>query len=318
MGRRPSLTAPVCCILAFAAAAPARAADPARIGITVGSLGNPYYAVTDKGISDAARALDPSAQVTTVSADYDLGKQFSQVESFVAAGTGIIMLNAVDPVAIAPAVAKAKAAGVVVAGFDVAAEGADVTVMTDNVKAGAEACQYIAGHLPGGGGNVIILNGPPISAIVDRVAGCRTVLAAHPGIHVLSSDQNASASREGGLAKGTSLLTRYPKIDAVFAINDPTAIGMDLAAKQLHRSEFFITSVDGSPDITVALKSPSSLIKASAAQDPYGMAAQAYRLAVGIVHGTRPPSPVVLIEPTLITSANVGGYVPWSTTNRAK
>ncbi len=297
--------------LGIVAVGPSLAADATKVGVTVGSLGNPYYAVTDKGIADAAHALDPAVRITVVSADYDLSKQFNQIENFVSSGANIIMLNAVDPVAIAPAVAKAKQAGIVVAAFDVAASGADVTVMTDNVKAGEEACQYIVDHLPGGKGHVVILNGPPISAIVDRVSGCRKALAPHAGIQILSSDQNASASREGGLAKGTSLLTRFNRIDAIFAINDPTAIGMDLAARQLHRSDFFITSVDGSPDVVAALRNPTSTIKASAAQDPYGMAAQSYRLAVGITQGRRPPSSVVLIEPKLVTSENAGGYVAW-------
>ena len=308
-GLRCSLT---CLAAAMGLATSAFAADVSKVGVTVGSLGNPYYAVTDKGIADAAHALNPRARITVVSADYDLAKQFNQIENFISSGANIIMLNAVDPVAIAPAVAKARQAGIVVAAFDVAAHGADVTVMTDNVKAGVEACQYIVDHLPGGAGNVVILNGPPISAIVDRVAGCRKALAPHPGIHIISSDQDASASREGGLAKGTGLLTRFARIDAIFAINDPTAIGMDLAARQLHRHDLFITSVDGSPDVVAALKSPDSLIKASAAQDPYGMAARSYKLAVGIVHGVKPPAPVVLIEPSLVTAATSGGYVAWS------
>ncbi len=52
----------------------------------------------------------------------------------------------------------------------------------------------------------------------------------------------------------TSLLAANPKIDGVFAINDPTAIGADLAAKQAQRNEFFIVGVDGSPDGEEALK----------------------------------------------------------------
>ena len=57
----------------------------------------------------------------------------------------------------------------------------------------------------------------------------------------------------------------------MFTINDPQAIGSDLAAKQLGRSEFIITSVDGAPDIEGALKG-NTLIQASASQDPYAMA----------------------------------------------
>ena len=86
-----------------------------------------------------------------MSADYDLNKQVSQIDNFIAAGVDVIMLNAVDAKAIAPAVKKAQAAGIVVAAFDVSAPGADVTVMTNNVKAGEEACQYLVDHLDGKG-----------------------------------------------------------------------------------------------------------------------------------------------------------------------
>ena len=58
----------------------------------------------------------------------------------------------------------------------------------------------------------------------------------------------------------TSLLAANPKIDGVFAINDPTAIGADLAAKQAQRNEFFIVGVDGSPDGEEALKRENSCL----------------------------------------------------------
>ncbi|SEQ28768.1 monosaccharide ABC transporter substrate-binding protein, CUT2 family [Faunimonas pinastri] len=299
-------------VTAALAVTPAMAKDITKVGITVGSLGNPYYAVTNKGIQETIAKLTPGAQVTAVSADYDLGKQFNQIDNFIASGAKIIMLNAVDPVGIKPAIAKAKAAGVTVSAFDVTAEGVDVTVMTDNVEAGRQACQYIVDHLPGGKGDVIIVNGPPISAIVDRVKGCQEVLSAHPEIKVLSSDQNGQASRDGGLAAGQGLLTRFSKVDAIFAVNDPTAIGVDLAAKQLQRGEFFITAVDGSPDVVTAMESGSSLIKASSAQAPYKMASEAYRYAVDITNGKAPPEKTVLLKPELVTADNVKSYGGWS------
>ena len=133
------------------------------------------------------------------------------------------MLNAVDPKAIAPAIERAHKAGIVVAAFDVGAHGADVTVMTNNVKAGELACQYIVDHLPGGKGDIIIVNGPQVTSVADRVTGCKKVFAKSPGIKVLSSDQDGKASRDGSMAITQSLLTAYPKVDAIFAINDPTA-----------------------------------------------------------------------------------------------
>ncbi|NBJ11662.1 ABC transporter substrate-binding protein [Microvirga arsenatis] len=292
-------------------AGPAAAKDLQNVGISVGSLGNPFFVATIKGIEDRAKKINPNVKVTAVSSDYDLNKQFTQIDNFIASGTNVIMLNAVDPVAIAPSVKRAQAAGIVVAAFDVAASGADVTVMTDNVKAGAIACQYLVDHLKGKG-DVLIVNGPQVSSVTDRVKGCKEVFAKHPDIKILSDNQDAKGSREGGFAVAQSLLTRFPKVDAIFAINDPTAIGVSLAAKQLNRSEFIITAVDGAPDIEQELKSGTSLIKASASQDPYVMAGQSLELAAGILNGKKPEKNVILLEPKLITSQNVNEYKGWT------
>ena len=290
---------------------PAAAQELKNVGISVGSLGNPFFVATIKGIEDKAKAINPEVKVTSVSSDYDLNKQFTQIDNFIAAGTNVIMLNAVDPVAIEPAVKKAQAAGIVVAAFDVAAKGADVTVMTDNVKAGMLACQYIVDHLKGKG-DVIIVNGPQVSSIVDRVKGCKEVFAANPGIKILSDDQDGKGSRDGGFAVAQSLLTRFQKVDGIFAVNDPTAIGVNLAAKQLGRSEFIITGVDGAPDIEAELKSGNSLIKASSSQDPYVMAGQSLELGAGILAGKKPEKDVILLDPVLITSENLADYKGWT------
>ena len=297
--------------LAAAMAGSAAAKDLNSIGISVGLLGNPFFVATIKGIEDRAKEINPNVKITSVSADYDLNKQVSQIDSFIAAGVDIIMLNAVDAKAIAPAVEKAKNAGVVVAAFDVSAPGADVTVMTNNVKAGEIACQYIVDQLKGKG-NVIIINGPQSSSIIDRVKGCKDVFAKNPGITILSDDQNGKASREGGLDVGQSLLTRFDNVDAVFAINDPTGIGAELAARQLNRTNFFITAVDGAPDIEQALKSGSSMIKASASQDPYVMAGQALKMGYDVLQGKKPEQDTVLLDPQLITADNVNEYKGWT------
>jgi ribose transport system substrate-binding protein len=297
--------------LAALAIAPASAKDLNKVGISVGLLGNPFFVATIKGIEDAAKKINPKVEVTSVSADYDLNKQVSQIDSFIAAGVDVIMLNAVDAKAIAPAVKKAQAAGIVVAAFDVSAPGADVTVMTNNVKAGEEACQYLVDHT-GGKGNYVILNGPASSSILERVKGCKNVLSQHSDIKILSDDQNAEGSRDGGLKVFQSLLTRFDKIDAVFAINDPTGIGAQLAAKQLNRSEFIITAVDGAPDIEKEFASGTSMIKASASQDPYVMAGQSLTMAADVLAGKKPAEPTVLLDPKLITAENLKDYKGWT------
>lgn len=280
------------------------------IGITVGSLGNPYFVTIVQGAEAKAKQINPNVKVTAVSADYDLNKQFTQIDNFISAHVDMILLNAADPQAIEPAVKKAEAAGIVVVAVDVKAAGADATVQTDNVKAGELSCEYIATKL-NGKGNVIIENGPQVSAVVDRVTGCKNVLAKSPGIKILSDDQDGKGSREGGMNAMQGYLTRFPKIDAVFTINDPQALGSDLAAKQLHRGGIVISSVDGAPDIETALKT-DTLVQASASQDPWKMAQTAVAVGYDLMNGRKPKSDLIQMTPRLITRANVAQYKGWS------
>ncbi|CAN7367468.1 ABC transporter substrate-binding protein [Variovorax sp. LjRoot175] len=299
-------------VIAAALAAPAAQAQNKQIksvGITLGSLGNPFFVSLAKGAEAKVKQYSPNAKVNALSADYDLNKQFSQIDGFIASGADMILVNAVDAKAIEPALQKAKKAGIVVVGVDVAANGADATVQTNNVQAGELACQYIVEKL-GGKGNVIIQNGPQVSAVIDRVNGCKTVLKKSPDIKILSDDQDAKGSREGGLNVMQNHLTRFPKIDAVFAINDPQAIGTDLAAKQLNRKNIVITSVDGAPDIETALKSDTQ-VQASASQDPYMIAQKAVEIGLDIMNGKKPANPMTLLPSTLITRTNVKDYKGW-------
>ena len=300
-------------VLAASAALPLAAQAQQQIksvGITLGSMGNPFFVSLAKGAEAKVKQLNPNAKITALSADYDLNKQFSQIDGFIAAGVNLILVNAVDAKAIEPALLKAKKAGIAVVGVDVAANGADATVQTNNVQAGEIACQFIVEKL-GGKGNVIIQNGPQVSAVIDRVNGCKSVFKKSPDIKVLSDDQDGKGSREGGLNVMQSHLTRFPKIDAVFAINDPQAVGTDLAAKQLNRKNIIITSVDGAPDIETALKSDTQ-VQASASQDPYMIAQKAVEIGQDVLNGKKPAQPMTLLPSTLITRANVKDYKGWS------
>ena len=295
-------------LLLAAGAAPAK--ELKSVGVTLGSLGNPFFVTLAKGAEAKAKEINPSVKVTATSADYDLNKQFNQIDNFIASGANLILLNAADPKAIISAVKRAQQAGIVVVAVDVAAAGADATVQTNNVQAGEISCQYLADKI-GGKGNVIIENGPQVSAVIDRVNGCKSVLKKHPEIKILSDDQDGKGSREGGLNVMQGYLTRFPDIAGVFTINDPQAIGSDLAARQLNRKGIVITSVDGAPDIEAALKS-DSLIAASASQDPYAMAQQAIAVGYDIMNGKKPQNPMILMPSTLITRENVNDYKGWS------
>ena len=280
--------------------------------VTVGDLGNPFFVQIAHGAEAAAKKINPSVKFQSESSNYDVNNQANQMDNFVASGANLILLNAADSKGIAPAVLRAKAAGVTVVAVDVGAEGGvDATVTSNNKQAGQLDGKFVADRLKGKG-QIVIVNGPPVTAVTDRVAGFLEEIKKSSGIKILSQDQNAGGSRDGGLRVMTDLLTAFPKIDAVFAINDPTAIGCDLAAKQAQRKDFFIVGVDGAPDVVPFLKDKDSLIAASAAQDPYTMAGKAVDIGYDIMNGKKPAQELTLIPVDLITKDNVDQYKGWT------
>jgi ribose transport system substrate-binding protein len=303
----------LCCLCLLAVANPLFAQKKLNaVAVTVGDLGNPFFVQIAHGAEAEAKKINPSVKFTAQSSGYDVNTQTNQMDNFVASGVSVILLGAADSKGIAPAVIRAKAAGVIVVAVDVGAEGGvDATITSNNKQAGQLDGKFVADRLKGKG-QVVIVNGPPVTAVIDRVAGFTEVIKQYPDIKILSQDQNAGGSRDGGLRVMTDLLTAFPKLDAVFAINDPTAIGCDLAAKQSQRKEFFIVGVDGAPDIVPALKDNTSLIAASAAQDPFTMAEKAVDIGNDIMNGKKPAEDLILIPVDLITRDNVDQYKGWT------
>ncbi len=303
-------------LLASAALALASGAVQAKelktIGISLGSLGNPFFIALAKGAEFEAKKTNPNVKLLTFGYDYDLGKQVNQIDNFIAAGVDLILLNPGDVKALKPAITKAQAAGIKVVAVDTFADGADAAVTTDNVQAGQIACQFFIDKL-GMKGNVIIENGPQVSSVVDRVNGCKAALAKAPDMKLLSSDQDGKGQRDAGLTVMKSLLTRFTKVDAIFTINDPQALGSNLAAKQLNRTDMIITSVDGAPDIEAALKDPNApMIQASASQDPFAMARKAVDVGVDLLNGKEPEQKITLLPAALVTRDNVANNKGWT------
>ncbi len=290
-------------VLAAALALPAAAAaaELRSVGVSLTDMGNPFFTQIARGVEVAARRLGgPGVQVHATSCAYDLQRQIVQLNRFIEMKVDLIVLTAVDPEAVRPVLARARAAGIRVLAVDVVAGGADATVMTDNLEAGRQACDYIAQRLKGRG-RMVIINGPRMSSVIDRVRGCLEVVQRHPGLQVLSSDRDAGGSTPGGFAAMTELLSNHPAIDAVFSINDPTALGAERAAIQAARREFFIVSVDGSPRVVAQMREPGALIAATVAQRPSLQAQKAVEIGVALMRGGTPPAQAILIPPFVVT-----------------
>lgn len=273
------------------------AAEPLRIGVSLADLGNPFFYRLAQHLQDAAHELsDQTIDMDVVSNAYDIDRQRAQIQHFIDRQVDIIFLSAADSQAVEPAIKQARRAGIVVTAVDIDARGADVSVTTDNVQAGVIACRDLA-HRLNGQGRVAIINGASVSSVTDRVAGCRAVLQEHPGLVLVSDQFNAGGTYGGGLEAMTFLLSQHPGINAVFAINDPSALGAAEAARLGQRPDILITAVDGSDAFIDAMRNGNPNLVATAAQSPNAMAWQAMAISLSH-HHQRNQSPAVVRIPT--------------------
>lgn len=280
----------------------AQDAKPESFGVVVASLSNPYFGVLARAAIARIREISPNARINTVSSDYNVATEARLLNRMLHDGTQVILLAAADTGSNAPLLERARKQGIAVIAVDVDVTGADMLVASDNHAAGESVCRYLAQQI-GGHGNFIIQNGPQVSSVIDRVAGCKSALQGFSGIKLLTDSGNGLASPWGGAQLMAKQLKRFPKVDAVFAINDPQALGSETAALKAGRQEMVIGGVDASPEVIAAMQR-KGLIVASAQQTPAKMAQHAVDIGVA-VFGRHYRGPTKVLMPTQLVTRDL-------------
>ncbi|NEE03705.1 substrate-binding domain-containing protein [Phytoactinopolyspora halotolerans] len=277
---------------------------PARIGLTVQNLTNPFFTVEVDAITAAAAEL--GAEVILRDAGQDVATQCEHLSAFVATPVDAIILDAVHSADVAGAITSAQDAGIPVVAVNVGAARADATITTDNVQAGQVLARYV-GRLLNGTGAVAIVDGLPVTAVRDRVVGFISTLREFPGITV-ARRVGGDHSVEGGEHAAKEMLD-HTVPDAIFTINDPTALGV---LNELHARNLTVpvVSVDGAAAAVQSIIRGEPLV-ATAAQDPRELGRLAV-IAATDLHAGRPFRPRTRLLPTnLITAETVPTYEPW-------
>lgn len=276
----------------------------AAVGVTVQNLDNPFFGVEIRAIEAAAAQQDVEVRAET--ANQSLARQIGQIRRFVDDGADAIIVDAVDSLGVGEAVDEARRAGVVVVAVNVGARGADAMVSTDNLQAGRLIAAAVAQRLRGRG-TVGVVDGLPVTAVRDRLIGFRSALRDAPGLRAwpnLAGDH----SRTGGYRAATNLFQDPP--DAVFAVNDPTALGVADRCEELGL-DIPVFSVDGSLAAVQSIAEGGPIV-ATAAQDPAELGRRALDIASMLRSGAS-TVPVELHLPTvLIEHTNVAAYKAWA------
>ncbi len=235
------------------------------IGVSLLTRGHIFYRDLEEGLKKEADKYGYDLIIT--SADWDLGKQISQIEDFISRKVDAIIVSPVDSKGIGSGIDEANKAGIPVFTADIAAEEGKVVshIASDNVQGGRLAGEYLA-KLLNGKGKVAIINQPAITSVLDRVAGFREAIVKYPDIKVVA-DVNGQGVRDRSLQVSADVLQANPQLDGIFGINDDTALGALDAVNQFNRKGIYIVGYDATPPAVDAIEKGSPL-KADVVQYP--------------------------------------------------
>lgn len=224
-----------------------------------------FYRDLEDGLRE--EATKHGYELIITAGEWDLSKQVAQVEDFVARKVDAVIICPVDSRGIGAAIKAANAAGIPVFTADIAAQEGEVVchVASDNVAGGRLAGEFIAKAL-NGRGNVAIINQPTVTSVLDRVQGFKEALAKFPEIKIVA-DVNGQGVRDKALQAASDILQANPKLDAIFGINDDSALGALDAVQQFKRSGLIIVGYDATPPAVDAILKGTAL-KADVIQYP--------------------------------------------------
>ncbi|WP_211260462.1 substrate-binding domain-containing protein [Amycolatopsis jejuensis] len=291
-------------VLTGCASGSASSGGKITIGVTLNAASNPFFLAEGKAIEEAAAAANISVSVQYANAD--VATQSNQIGTFIRQRVSSIVVDAADSEGIGPEILRAKQAGIPVVAIDVAATGSDASVTSDNVQAGRDACAYLFREL-GGNGKIAIVDGSPVSAISDRMAGCKEALAKAPGIKVAAT-QRADLTRDKSMDVAGNIMAAHPDLDGFFGVNDPTAVGIALAAQQ-KGLKLKVVGVDGAKQLTDLFS--GGLLIGTSGQDPAKLGRTGLDLAIKLAHGEKVSPAPVLIPTTLVTPDTIAKYRSW-------
>ena len=297
-------------------AVPPTAVPPAatgkKIGITLYTRRHAFYMDMEKTWKDNAAKY--GYELLIQNAETDVAAQTSQMEDFIQQKVDAIVLCAVDPKGMIPAVEAANKANIPVVTVDGSVQGGKTVTFigTDNFEggrlAGEYAKQYITEKL-GGKANVVILDYPQSAVVcVARVNGFKKALEGMADVKIVAQ-QDGGAMRDKAMGVFENVLSANPKIDVVFGINDDTILGAMAAADGAGRTKQMVfIGYDGTAEAAKLIATGTSQLKADVAQQPVEIAKQTLEVLKGVFEGKTYDANTP-VAPILITEANAKDFV---------
>ena len=270
------------------------------IGVSVLTLTNPFFKVIGDTIKGQAEKAGYSVEV--VSGEFDVAKQQSQVKDFLVKKVVAIVLCPCDSRSIGAVIQEANKAGVPVFTADIACLAPDAKVVThiatDNYEGGKQAGSATIEAMGEAGGKVAVLDFRQAESCILRVKGFKEVIDAHnkknPKAQItIVAELPGDGKKDKSQSATEDVLQTHPDLAAIFAINDPSALGARAALERANKADAVkIIGFDGQPDGKQAIK--EGKIFADPVQFPDRIGQQTVAAMLDYFDGKTPPKEVLI------------------------
>ncbi|GHC27172.1 ABC transporter substrate-binding protein [Aidingimonas halophila] len=286
-------------------------ADEYTIGVSIPAATHGWTGGVNFHAEEAKERLEelyPDVSITIATAS-DPGEQANDLED-------LVSLRDIDALVVLPfesgpltdPVRRVKEEGVFVTVVDrgLTEDGIeDLYVAGNNYEMGRVSGEYIRDEL-GGEGDIVVLRGIPTVIDDERVEGFESAIEGSD-INILDM-QHANWNRDDGFEVMQDFLSRFDDIDAVWAQDDDTALGVIEAVKQAEREdELFIVGGAGMKDIIERVMEGDDLVPVDVLYPP-AMIATAMDLTVQHYMSNGPVVGEYILGSPLITEDNAEQY----------
>jgi fructose transport system substrate-binding protein len=262
------------------------------IGLITKQEANPYWVTMREVAEETARENGVRLLTATGMSDVDVESQQAALTRMVADGAKGILIAPTSSKRLLPAIAAARAKGVIVVAVDTPVDpldAVDAYFATDNEAAGRLIGQYAVAK-------AAELGITPKIAMLDLAPGISSGELRHAGFldgfGILEDDPaivavaDTEGDRDLGAARMAGILAEHPDVNVVYTVNEPAALGALEALRNadVDLSRTILVSVDGGCRAMKEAVRPG-YIDATAMQFPENMAREGVRDLAKAIRG---------------------------------
>ena len=239
----------------------------------------------------------------------DPASQANAVQDLETQGIDALVILPTDPDPLVSAIKELKAKGKFIALVDRAPSTnddsvRDLYVAGNNPALGEVAGKYIAATTPNA--EVVIVRGMPIPIDQQRQDGFDKGIAGS-GVKVLDR-QFGNWNRDDAFKVMQDYLTKYPKIDVVWAQDDDMVVGILEAIEQAKRTDIqYVVGGAGSKDMIKKVMDGDKMVPVDVLYPP-AMVGTAMELTAAQLFDQVPVHGTYILDATLVTKDNAANY----------